>query len=269
MKYLKKYRLFESESTEIIVGMARCPLIEVIDSEDPNIRTEGGKLVCGNVFYHGAMLNDIQQNELNQYFSKKGSRFEIKLKRLSDGKLHSALFTTPSFREAMSWAMSNMKSQLGFTGGTMEKRPKNVFASVYKVTLKPGIKLAKTVITNFEYGERQNLESKGVAGSYGGAPTTKGFMAECGILSSDSIIKWELIKGGDIINHIKNDNTSVGLVASTFKNKSMTNNQLDSFFNIAGIERYLDPEAPVRQPSTEYKEAEELLINPEIRWNSY
>jgi hypothetical protein len=269
VKYLKKYQLFESESTEIIVGNARCPLIEVIDSEDPNIRTEGGKLVCGNVFYHGAMLNDIQQNELTQYFSKKGSRFEIKLKRLSDGKLHSALFTTPSFREAMSWAMSNIKSQLGFTGDDMGK-PKNVFASVYKVTLKPGIKLAQTVITNFEYGERQNLESKGVAGSYGGAPTTKGFMAECGILSPDSVIKWELIKGGDILNHIKNDKTSVGLVASTFKNKSMTKNQLDSFFDIAGIERYLDPEAPIRtKPTPEYKEADELLINPEIRWSSY
>ena len=39
---------------------------------------------------------------------------------------------------------------------------------------------------------------------------------------------------------------------------------------VAGIERYLDPEAPIRtKPTPEYKEADELLINPEIRWSSY
>jgi hypothetical protein len=64
MKYLQKFKIFES--VEIKTGSK----IEVIDSPDPNIRIEGDKQVCGNVFYHGAMLDDVNNSELSQYFSK-------------------------------------------------------------------------------------------------------------------------------------------------------------------------------------------------------
>lgn len=220
--------------------------IEVINSPDTRIRIEGDKLVCGNVFYHGAMINDVKQGELPEYFSKKGTRFEFgaSLKRLS-GKSHEALFITPSFKEALFWANKNIRVEF-----KDKEIPANVSPSVYKVTLKPGILLEYVVITHFSYGEKERLEKKGCCGTYGGVnsvPSTLN-MSECGILNPSCVEGWELVSGGEnIIKQIDTDEYNTKVL-----NKNLDVDSFKKIMNSMGIdnkhpkwneykEKYLDP----------------------------
>lgn len=229
MKYIKLYEDYLDNSTRDHSGEK----IEVVDSPDARVRIENGKLVCGNVFYHGAMINDVTKEELPQYFSKKETRFETgtKLKRLS-GKSHEALFITPSFREAFTWANQNINFE--FKG---KELPSNVSASVYKVTLNPGIFLEYTVITHFSYGDKERLESKGCCGSYGGVNkiASSQIMSECGILSPSCISDWELISGGENIEKgISSDEYNDKLF-----NKNLDKERFEKLMLNLGVEKYL------------------------------
>jgi hypothetical protein len=224
MKYIKLYEDYLDNSTRDHSGEK----IEVVDSSDTRVRIENGKLVCGNVFYHGAMINDVTKEELPQYFSKKETRFEIKLKRLS-GKVHEALFITPSFRESLAWAIANVGEEF-----KNKELPSNVVPSVYKVTLKPGILLEYKVITHFSYGDKERLESNGCCGSYGGVNQTSSslHMSECGIINPSCILNWELVKGDDVVKGIYSDKYN-----DKHFNKNLTKDQFEKLMLSWNVER--------------------------------
>jgi hypothetical protein len=252
MKYLQKFKIFES--VEIKTGSK----IEVIDSPDPNIRIEGDKQVCGNVFYHGAMLDDVNKSELSQYFSKEG-RFQFKQTRLTTKK-HKALFITPSFREALQWAQGNIF--LEFDKHKKEKTS-NISPSVYKVTLKPGILLERNVITNFEYGERERIESKGFSGSYGGVNPNPSsvIMSECGILNPNSVIDWELIQGNEILKYIKSDKYNPKLYNKNLNRESFDSLMKSIGINVPGIVGNKFIKNPI------WDECEELFLDPFYKYS--
>ena len=224
--------------------------IEVVSSSDTKIKTKDDKLICGNIFYHGAMLNDIKKEELPQYFSKKGTRFQIHIKRLS-GIPHEALFVTPSFREAHKWAEANINVE--FKGREMAP---NVSPSVYKVTLKPGIILLKKIITHFGYGAKEELEKKGVCGTYGGVnskPSTVDMM-ECGIINPNCISDWELISGGEnLAIHISADNINPKLY-----NKNLNPEKFEKLMKSMGIEKYIKP----YETNPKWDEYKEKFLDP-------
>jgi len=248
----------------------RSKKIKVVDSSDPKIRiNKDGELECGNIFYHGAMLNDIKKEELPQYFSKTGTRFESKQKRLS-GKPHEALFLTPSFREASMWASQNIRlefyGQRHFNEPPKREMASNVSASVYKVTLKPNIILLREVITHFGYGEKERVERNGACGTYGGVyskPSTISMM-ECGIVNPECISDWVLVSKGDEFLKSVSDDT----INTAIYNKNMNPHSFRDLMKSMGIEEYDGYElnrdgspSPIRKNNQKWDEYAEKFLD--------
>ena len=232
--------------------------IEVISSSDTKIKTKDDKLICGNIFYHGAMLNDIKKEELPQYFSKKGTRFEFKQKRLST-KAHEALFITPSFNEAHSWADSQVQYEF-FSKGTSDtptsEMAPNISPSVYKVTLKPGTILLKKIETHFGYGAKEELEKMGACGTYGGVNSKPSMinMMECGIINPNCISDWELISGGENLSK----NISTDTLNPNVYNKKLNPKQFERLMKSMGVEKYTKP----YETNPKWDEYKEKFLDP-------
>lgn len=188
MKYLKLYEEFNQDLIKEILRTILKEKIVVIEKGDSKeTKTEGDKLVAGNIVYSGQNFNNLNKENINRFINKEG------YKESYSGK---AMYVTNNIPYAFYYCHLRFALEGKSVNDTL-------FPTIYKITLKPGTEFFYKGDTNIDEVESKSALICGVSGFHSGNEIVNNQSVEISIFNSDCIENIEAIKPNELITYLE------------------------------------------------------------------
>jgi len=170
----------------IINSFQKERIVEIINSDSKEAKTEGDKLVAGNIVYSGQNFNNLNKDNISRFINKQGYK---------EGYSGKAMYTTNNIPYAFYYC------HLRF-GLENTKVSDILFPTIYKITLKPGTKFFHKSDTDIDDNDRRLAIMCGMSGYHSGNNIVNRQSVEISIVNPDCIESIEAISPQDLIKYL-------------------------------------------------------------------
>lgn len=171
---------------EILRTIIKAKIVVIKNSDLKETKTEGDKLVAGNIVYSGQNFNNLNKENISRFINKEG------YKERDSGK---AMYVTNN----IPYAFYYCHLRFAIEGET----PKDtLFPTIYKITLKPGTEFFYRGDTNIDEEKSKSGLMCGVSGFHSGNEIVNNQSVEISIFNSDCIENIEAIKPNELITYL-------------------------------------------------------------------
>jgi hypothetical protein len=170
----------------IINSFQKERIVEIINSDSKEAKTEGDKLVAGNIVYSGQNFNNLNKDNISRFINKEG------YKETYSGK---GIFTTNNIPYAFYYCHLRFKLE-------DQKVTDTLFPTIYKITLKPGTKFFHKLDTDIDDNDKKLAIMCDMAGYHSGNNIVNRQSVEISIVNPDFIESIEPISPQDLIKYL-------------------------------------------------------------------
>lgn len=171
----------------IINSFQKERIVEIINSDSKESKTEGDKLVAGNIVYSGQNFNNLNKDNISRFINKEGE-----YKESYSGK---GIFTTNNIPYAFYYCNLRFKLE-------NQKVTDTLFPTIYKITLKPGTKFFHKSDTDIDDNDKRLAIMCDMAGYHSGNNIVNRQSVEISIVNPDCIESIEAISTQDLIKYL-------------------------------------------------------------------
>jgi len=172
---------------EILRSILKEKIVVIENSDSKETKTEGDKLVAGNIVYSGQNFNNLNKDNISKFINKEGYRESY------SGK---AIYTTNNIPYAFYYCYLRF-------GLESQKVTDTLFPTIYKITLKPGTEFFYKGDTGIDEVESKSALICGVSGYHSGNRIVNNQSVEISIVDSNCIEKIEAIDHKDLISYLE------------------------------------------------------------------
>ena len=172
---------------EILRTILKEKIVVIEKGDSKETKTEGDKLVAGNIVYSGQNFNNLNKENINRFINKEG------YKESYSGK---AMYVTNNIPYAFYYCYLRFALEGKSVNDTL-------FPTIYKITLKPGTEFFYKGDTNIDEVESKSALICGVSGFHSGNEIVNNQSVEISIFNSDCIENIEAIKPNELITYLE------------------------------------------------------------------
>jgi hypothetical protein len=171
---------------ELLRTILKEKIVVIENSDSKETKTEGDKLVAGNIVYSGQNFNNLNKENINRFINKEGYRESY------SGK---AMYVTNNIPYAFYYCHLRFALEAQSVSDTL-------FPTIYKITLKPGTEFFYKGDTGIDEVESKSALICGVSGFHSGNEIVNNQSVEISIFNSDCIENIEAIKPNELITYL-------------------------------------------------------------------
>ena len=171
---------------ELLRTILKEKIVVIKNSDSKETKTEGDKLVAGNIVYSGQNFNNLNKENISRFINKEG------YKESYSGK---AMYVTNN----IPYAFYYCHLRFGLEGKSVSD---TLFPTIYKITLKPETEFFYKGDTNIDDEESKSALICGVSGFHSGNDIVNDQSVEISIFNSDCIENIEAIKPNELITYL-------------------------------------------------------------------
>ena len=162
-------------------------IVVIKNSDSKETKTEGDKLVAGNIVYSGQNFNNLNKENISRFINKEG------YKESYSGK---AMYVTNNIPYAFYYCHLRFALEGNRVSDTL-------FPTIYKMTLKPGTEFFYKADTGIDDEESKSALICGISGFHSGNEIVNNQSVEISIFNSDCIENIEAIKPNELITYLE------------------------------------------------------------------
>lgn len=170
----------------IINSFQKERIVEIINSDSKESKTEGDKLVAGNIVYSGQNFNNLNKDNISRFINKEGYK---------EGYSGKGIFTTNNIPYAFYYCHLRFKLENQNVSDIL-------FPTIYKITLKPGTKFFHKSDTDIDDNDKKLAIMCDMAGYHSGNDIVNRQSVEISIVDPDCIESIEPISPQDLIKYL-------------------------------------------------------------------
>ena len=173
---------------ELLRTILKEKIVVIENSDSKETKTEGDKLVAGNIVYSGQNFNNLNKENISRFINKEGG-----YSKSYSGK---AMYVTNNIPYAFYYCHLRFALEAKTVSDTL-------FPTIYKITLKPGTEFFYKGDTNIDDDESKSALMCGVSGFHSGNEIVNNQSVEISIFNSDCIENVEAIKPNELITYLE------------------------------------------------------------------
>ncbi len=171
---------------ELLRTIIKEKIVVIKNSDLKETKTEGDKLVAGNIVYSGQNFNNLNKENISRFINKEGYIESY------SGK---AMYVTNNIPYAFYYCHLRFALEGKSVSDTL-------FPTIYKITLKPGTEFFYKGDTNIDKKESKSALISGVSGFHSGNEIVNNQSVEISLFNSDCIENIEAIKPNELITYL-------------------------------------------------------------------
>jgi len=171
---------------ELLRTIIKEKIVVIKNSDLKETKTEGDKLVAGNIVYSGQNFNNLNKENISRFINKEGYIESY------SGK---AMYVTNNIPYAFYYCHLRFALEGKSVSDTL-------FPTIYKITLKPGTEFFYKGDTNIDKEESKSALISGVSGFHSGNEIVNNQSVEISLFNSDCIENIEAIKPNELITYL-------------------------------------------------------------------
>ena len=173
---------------ELLRTILKEKIVVIENSDSKETKTEGDKLVAGNIVYSGQNFNNLNKENISRFINKEGG-----YSKSYSGK---AMYVTNNIPYAFYYCHLRFALESKTVSDTL-------FPTIYKITLKPETEFFYKGDTNIDDDESKSALICGVSGFHSGNEIVNNQSVEISIFNSDCIENVEAIKPNELITYLE------------------------------------------------------------------